>query len=91
MLNMMKCFIIKPQGILIFPASIDWRKKTLGIYGINGFTRVLENPGYPGYTGVNPGENGLTIVLNYEKTTSRNSRLVVPEQIRTVLHLSAFF
>jgi hypothetical protein len=44
MLNKKKCFIIKPQGVLIFPASIDWRKKTLGIYGIYGFTRVLENP-----------------------------------------------
>jgi hypothetical protein len=78
---MKKCLIIKHQGILIFPASIDWRKRTLGIYGIYGLTRVLENPEYPGYTGVNPGENGPTIFLNYEKTTSRNSRLVVPEEI----------
>ncbi len=83
MLNMKKCLIIKPQGILIFPASTVLEKKDSGYLWDLRLNPGFGKPGIPRVycTGVYPGENGPTIVLNYAKTTSRNSRLVGPEQI----------
>jgi hypothetical protein len=89
MLNMKKCFVIKPQSILIFPASTVLEKKDPGYLWDLRLYPGFGKPGIPRVycTGVYLGKNGPTVVLNYAKTTQRNSRLVEP---RTNLNCSAF-